>query len=100
MEILKNSNHKNPIESISFSYNPLLGDKGTIEIANNLPKTIREIGLVGCGISDTGGKELLKKFKEFKNLKMLCMEQNNLTDLVKEEFKKFSENNPQILVVV
>lgn len=44
--------------SITFSYNRSLGDTGAIALAKSLPLSIREIGLVGCGIGDVGGNEL------------------------------------------
>ena len=100
MEIVTESNANRSIKSISFSYNQLLGDDGTITIINNLPNTVNEIGLVDCGIGDCGGKIILKKIKNLTNLKMLCIEQNNFSDLIKQEFKTFSSKNPQILIVV
>jgi hypothetical protein len=56
MEIVTESNANRSIKSISFSYNQLLGDDGTITIINNLPDTVNEIGLVDCGIGDCGSK--------------------------------------------
>lgn len=96
---LKPTNMRKSVHSISFSYNPRLGDTGVISILNAMPKTIREIGLVDCSMTDIAGKELLKNIPEYTNLKMLCIEQNNFTDKIKEEFKLFSQKNPQILVV-
>lgn len=100
MEIVKQSNANKSIKSISFSYNRLIGDDGTISILNNLPNTVNEIGLVDCGIGDCGGKFILKNLTNLTNLKMLCIEQNNFSDLVKQEFNTFSSKNPHILIVL
>jgi hypothetical protein len=88
------------IKSISFSYNVLLGDSGAIALANNLPKSICEIGLVNCGINDLGGIQILKCINGLPNLKMICIEHNNFSEKLKLEFRKFNNNNPQVLVVV
>jgi hypothetical protein len=56
MEIVTEANANRSIKSISFSYNQLLGDDGTITIINYLPNTVNEIGVVDCGIGDCGGK--------------------------------------------
>ncbi len=87
------------IQSISFSYNPLLGDSGAIALANNLPKSISELGLVNCGINDLGGLEILRWIKNSPQLRMICMEQNNFSDQLKLEFKKFSSKEDQTLVI-
>ena len=100
MEIVTQSNANKFIKSISFSYNRLIGDDGTITILNTLSNTVNEIGLVDCGIGDRGGKIILKKIKNLTNLKMLCIEQNNFSDPIKQEFKTFSSYNPQVLIVV
>ncbi|MFK7776029.1 MAG: hypothetical protein AB8F94_28150 [Saprospiraceae bacterium] len=87
------------LNSISFSYNHHLGDSGAIALSKNLPKSICEIGLVNCGISDLGGIEMLNWMNNAPNLRMICMEQNNFSESLKFEFNKFSAANPSILVV-
>lgn len=89
-----------PLQSISFSYNVRLGDLGATALSNHLPKHTGEIGLVNCGIGDVGGMEILNWMKNAPQLQMICMEQNNFSALLKSEFRKFSNNNPQILVVI
>lgn len=93
-------NSKNVISSISFSYNPLLGDLGIRALVKYLPYSIREIGLVGCGIGDTGGLELLNWMKNVPNLQMICIENNNFSDDLKINFQMFSDENPQTMVVI
>ena len=87
------------IKSVSFSYNHLLGDLGAIALAKNLPKSICEVGLVNCGIGDIGGIELLNWMRSSSNLRMICIEQNGLSEKLRSAFRKFSVDNPQVLVV-
>jgi hypothetical protein len=88
------------IKSISFSYNNRIGDIGATALARSLPSSIDEIGLVDCGIGDIGGNEILHWIKKTPNLKMICIEQNKFSDLLKMEFKVFKNNNPKIMVVI
>lgn len=94
--ILKDSE---AITSISFSYNRLMGNEGAIAMAKGLPDTITEIGLVGCGIGDLGGSAILNWAKSLKHLRMICIEQNSFSEELKYEFKAFSNDHPEILVV-
>ena len=87
------------INSVSFSYNPI-GDEGAILMAERLPDTIEEIGLVDCGISDIGGRAILEILNELPELDMICIEQNNLSDKLKLEYQKFGAFNPNLMVVV
>jgi hypothetical protein len=100
--ILKQEKNNNAgfIKSISFSYNDLIGDIGATEIVRSLPSSICEIGLVGCGIGDKGGNEILEWIKTLPNLKMICIEQNSFSDNLKTEFNMFKKNNPKIMVVI
>ena len=87
------------LKSISFSYNLLLGDDGAIALTEHLPDTICEIGLVNCGINDRGGMEVLNWIISLPNLQMICIEQNNFSETLRSEFRKFNGDNPQVLVV-
>jgi hypothetical protein len=99
-KVLESEKYTGLIKTISFSYNELIGDKGASEIARSLPVSICEIGLVGCGVGDKGGLEILNEIKTLPNLKMICIEQNDFSDQLKMEFNLFKRNNPQIRVVV
>lgn len=88
------------IDSISFSYNHLIGDSGVIALVRSLPSSISEVGLVNCGIGDEGGAEILKWMHKSPNLQMICVEQNNFSDKLKSEFSQFKNNHPKIMVVV
>ena len=87
------------ITSISFSYNRLLGNEGVIAIAESLPNSINEIGLVACGIGDRGGEVLLKNMEKMSNLKMLCIEQNNFSEQLKRSFLSFA-NASQFFIML
>jgi hypothetical protein len=89
-----------PVNSLSLSYNPQLGDSGAIALAKNLPESICEIGLVGCGIGDVGGIELLSCIKRLPNLKMICIEHNNFSEKLRMDFEEFRINNRGIVVVL
>ena len=97
-DVEKEGNAK--IDSISFSYNNSLKDKGAVTLIKSLPISIRELGFVNCGIGDNGGQELLDWMRNALNLRMMCAEQNLFSDQLKLDFKKFSIENPKIMVVV
>jgi hypothetical protein len=96
-EKLKNSNL---IRSVSFSYNKEFGDFGAEILSKSLPKSVVEIGLVGCGISDIGGTEILDCIREMPNLSMICIEQNHFSNQLKMKFLAFRAANLPILVIV
>lgn len=98
-KIIQRESNTGPIISVSCSYNPLLGDAGAILIAERLPDSVSEIGLVDCGIGDEGGRALLKWMKQSQNLKMICVEENNLSDAVKAEFIVYRMQNPRVIVI-
>lgn len=91
---------KAQIKSISFSYNNLMGDAGATALAGCLPPSICEIGLVGCGIGDKGGYEMLHWMKTATNLHMICMEQNNFSEKLKMEITAFQKKNPEVMIVL
>ena len=93
-------NNNSFIKSISFSYNPFMGDTGAIYMINSLPESILEIGLVGCGITDLGGNEIFKWLKTSSQIQMICMEQNTISDELKTKFYLYQEQHPKIVVVV
>jgi hypothetical protein len=100
--VLKDIENKggSTIDSISFSYNSSLEDKGAVTLIKSLPISIRELGFVNCGIGENGGQELLNWMRNAPSLKMICAEQNLFSDKLKSNFIKFSVENPQIIVVV
>lgn len=97
--ILRQEKDSQAITSISFSYNRLLGDSGAIALAQSLPESICEVGLVDCRIGDTGGMALINWIKEAPNLKMICVEQNNFSDELRTAFREVSKEKPNVLVI-
>jgi hypothetical protein len=89
----------NTLKSISFSYNNLIGDHGAAVLAEKLPLTINEIGLVDCGINDSGGIEILNWMEKSTHLRMICIEHNNFSNDVKIKFNLFKKENPHIIVI-
>ena len=99
--IKEEKNNSNAIlTSISFSYNEQIGNAGSVVLANSLPPSIRDIGLVDCGIGDQGGKAMLDWMQTAPNLRMICMEQNSFSKELKMEFQEFRKAHPGILVIV
>lgn len=98
-DILKREKENQAITSISFSYNRLLGDAGAIALAQSLPDSIREVGLVDCRIGEKGGTALLDWIKEAPNLKMICVEQNQFSDALRMAFREVSKERPNTRVV-
>ena len=71
--------------SFSLSYNAI-GDEGAKNLANSLPATLTELGLVGCSIGDRGGKAILDWAKHANGLHMICIEDNNMSDEMRKQF--------------
>lgn len=94
------SDNSPTVGSFSVSYNPLLGDEGIIALANSLPQTVREIGFVGCNMSDMGAEALLTWAKQAPHLKMLCIEDNKLSPAAKQDFMDLRQKNSGLYVVV
>lgn len=97
--ILEQETNSTTIKSISFSHNQGIGDVGATLLANKIPHSIREIGLVDCGISDKGGSEILHWMRKSTHLQMICMEQNDFSDELRMEFSNFKREHPNVLVV-
>lgn len=98
LQQLKNDNKS--IESISFSYNPRIGDNWITRIMQSMPANVKIIGCVGCGINDAWGKKILEWMKRSSNLQMICIEQNNFSDNLKQQFNIFKKQNPHIIIII
>lgn len=88
------------IHSISFSYNPEIGDQGAIALAQALPSNIHEIGMVDCGIGDEGAAALLNWVNQTDALQMLCFEDNVFSKEMKEQFRTLDETRSGLMVIV
>jgi hypothetical protein len=85
--------------SFSLSYNEI-SDDGAIALAAVLPNTLGELGLVGCSISDLGANALLKWTKNASGLRMICIEDNNVSADVRNSFRQLRETSPSLSVYV
>lgn len=77
-----------------------MGDLGTIALVENLPQSVVEMGLVGCGIGDEGGKALLNWMTQSPNLKMVCIENNDFSADMIKQFHELSAQKPYMMLVV
>lgn len=87
------------IVSISFSNNPKLGNNGVMEILKNMPKSLTELGFVNCGISDSGGFEILKWMEKVSNLQLVCLEGNNFLKYLKTYFSTYESANHSVVSI-
>ena len=71
--------------SFSLSYNAI-GDEGATTLAGSLPTTLTELGLVGCSIADQGGEAILEWAKYANGLRMICIEDNSMSDQMRKQF--------------
>ena len=71
--------------SFSLSYNAI-GDEGASTLAASLPATLTELGLVGCSIGDKGGGAILEWAKYANGLRMICIEDNSMSDQMRKQF--------------
>jgi len=74
--------------SFSLSYNAALGDGGAIALAKALPPTLRELGLVGCGIGESGVSALHEWASKARGLRMICIGNNQLSARLKARFRE------------
>jgi hypothetical protein len=92
VKIIANALDKTPsselarLGSFSLSYNTI-GDQGAMTLANALPKTLTELGLVECSIGDQGGKEILEWAKYAGGLRMICIEDNIISEELRNQFR-------------
>jgi hypothetical protein len=94
MEFLKMKSSLLAVASFSLSYNTELGDFGIEKVMRNLPKTIRELGIVNCGITDIGAQIILDELINHPDLSLICMEQNELTDSM-----RITVNNRHVTII-
>lgn len=94
------SNSSVTLGSFSASFNPGLQEHGAIALINSLPKTVAEIGMVGCGLSDESGKVLLDWAGRAVTLRMLCVEQNHFTTEMRQKISDLCKNKDGLMVVV
>ena len=98
--VLRSMSTKNAhvLDSFSLSYNKAIGDKGAVALAHALPGSLRELGLVGCGIGDKGGQALLQWASQASGLRIICIENNNLTPALRAQFDQLRQTNADLFV--
>lgn len=89
-----------PLVALSLSYNPRLGDEGIEALIDFLPSHIRELGLVNCGFGNRAGEAMLNRALRLTDLKMICLEENHLSDELKGKFDQLRTRFPGAMVVV
>lgn len=87
------------LHSFSLSYNEIK-DEGTIALAGALPRTLVELGLVNCSISDKGGMALLEWARRAQGLRMICVENNAMSAGMRSEFRRLQKTQPGLSVYV
>lgn len=88
------------LRSFSASYNPELGDIGAATLATAFPATMTELGFVGCSVGDAGARPLLIWARNAPNLRMVCVEGNNFSARIKQQFRDLASPDRNLLVVV
>jgi hypothetical protein len=85
--------------SLSLSYNAI-GDEGANAIANALPNSLTELGLVRCSIGDQGGEAILDWAKCANGLRIICIEDNIMSVKLRNQFGSLRDASPSISVFV
>jgi hypothetical protein len=102
VRIITKSNIDNniKIESLSFSYNNIM-DEGIKYLLRYIPSSVSEIGLVNCGITDQGAKEIVNWLTNSNNsIKMLCVEQNEISESLKTKFHEITQTKPYLSIYI
>jgi len=77
------------LTSLSFSYNEV-GDAGATAVAQGAPAGLTELGLVGCGVGDAGGRELVAWLESARagKMSMICVEGNDMSAEVQAAIRR------------
>lgn len=86
--------------SFSASYNTTLTQAGITTLISALPPSLTDLGMVGCDMNDESAAVLLQWANRASGLKVICIEQNNLSTKVKQQFTALRHSNKDLLVVV
>ncbi|MGK0168643.1 MAG: hypothetical protein ACI9W2_000360 [Gammaproteobacteria bacterium] len=88
------------LSSLSLSYNQDIGDLGAIRLARGLPRSLPELGLVDCKISDAGAAALLEWAGQSTRPRMLCIEGNDFSHKVAARFRTLAQTPVNLSVYV
>lgn len=84
--------------SFSLSYNRAVGDAAANALTTAFPASLRELGLVDCGIGDVGGIALLQWARKAPRLQMFCVEGNTFSDSVTRQFNQLGSRQLSVFV--
>ncbi|MFT5115813.1 MAG: hypothetical protein ACI8P9_005166 [Parasphingorhabdus sp.] len=88
------------LRSFSMSFNPKLEDEGAIAVVKSLPTSLKELGLVGCALSDKTGLVLLEWLKTASQVEMVCVEDNKFTAELKQRLEATRRQRPPFTIIV
>jgi hypothetical protein len=73
------------LDSFSVSYNTNLKRQGLASLLSNLPKHLKELGIVSCNLNDDSASLISDFISSCKSLRMVCVEGNNFSEQAKRE---------------
>ena len=88
------------LTSFSLSYNPLIKAHGVATVLSELPNHIAEFGLVGCNLDDRCENSITAFLARSKDLKMVCVEDNNFSPRVKDGIRKATQHLADCTTIV
>jgi len=86
--------------SSSMSYNTNITDMGVQTLVGVFPHSITDLGFVGYGLGDEAGLTMLGWATTAKNLRLICIEHNNFSVTLKDEFFALGKKKPSLSVVI
>ncbi len=87
------------LRSFSLSYNRI-GDTGAAACARALPESTEDVGLVGCSIGDVGGEAILDWATNARGLRMICIENNAMSETLRRRFRDLASASRGVSVYV
>ena len=84
--------------SFSQSYNRAVGDAAASALTTAFLASLRELGLVDCGIGDVGGIALLQWARKAPRLQMICVDGNAFSDSVTRQFNQLGSRQLSVFV--
>jgi len=88
------------LRSFSMSYNPNITDMGVQTLIEVFPQSITDLGFVSCGLGDEAGLTMLRWATTAKNLRLICIEKNNFSDALKDEFFVLGKKKASLSIVI
>lgn len=88
------------LNSFSLSYNAGIGDAGASLIAQSLPTSLPELGMVGCDLGEPAGEALFRWATRSTDLHTMCIEQNRFSDGLKARFNGLARQRTNLFMMV